>query len=67
MYMSNIHLIKINKHAIYTSQFKCTTINIHVKYHYYIGPPEPEVSMPLLPELEGISVPMSDNNDESRV
>lgn len=59
--MWNKHLIKINKHVIYTSQVKYSTLtNISMEYHYYPGLLlEPEAPIPMLLEIEGLSIPMS--------
>lgn len=51
--------MKINKHVIYTYQVKySTSINIYGILLLAKSPPEAEASMPLLLEIEGLSMPM---------
>ena len=57
--MSNMHLMKINKHDLYTSHVKYTSANIYVEYHYQIGlPPNLNPPTPPLLDIEGISIPL---------
>ena len=47
-----------NKRVIYISRVKYTSTNIYVVYQYYFSslPPKSEASMPLLLEMEGLSM-----------